>query len=231
MNRLKRLFIAVVLIIAGQSAIAAEAEVGGMFSLTLNKQFNDYFSANIQNHLWLDRNFTGLERYMGGINFKTTLVKKYLYFDAFYWYRYRNKNGNEHTHRYQFGLSGGYSLPRVKFSGVSKMESNHVFLNGNAPYNIYYWRNRVAVNGILKNNDKVSPFGGIEVFNLLNWREEFNLSRGHVNKKGVELIWLDFGVDYKINKTFTMTFMVREQIMFFSPKYSTMLGASCKINL
>ena len=141
MNRLKRLFITIVLIIAGQSAMAAESEVGGMFSLTLNKQFNDYFSANIQNHLWLDRNFTGLERYMGGINLKTTLVKKYLYFDAFYWYRFRNKNGKEHTHRYQFGLSGGYSLPRVKFSAVSKRESNHVFSNGNKPFNIYYWRN------------------------------------------------------------------------------------------
>ena len=52
MNSLKRLFIVIVLVFAGQSAMAAEAEAGGMFSLTLNKEFNEYFSANIQNHLY-----------------------------------------------------------------------------------------------------------------------------------------------------------------------------------
>lgn len=232
MNRLKKLLIIVILFISGQTAFAAEAESGGMFHLILNKQFNDYFNINFQQHLWLEQNFTRMERYMVGANFKTTLVKKHLFFDAYYYYRYRNRNGHsENTHRYQFGLSGGYSLPRIKFSGVSKMESNHVFVSANDPFNIFYWRNKITLNGILKNNEKISPFGGVEVFNRLNWREEFNKERGYKNQKGVELIWLDLGVDYKINNTFIMNFTIREQIMFFTPRYSTMFGVGCVINL
>ena len=239
MNRVKKILIAFTLIFTWQSAVAAEAEVGGMFALTLNKSFNDYFSMNIQNHLWLEENFTHMERYMVGANFKTALIKKHLYFEALYYYRYRNRSGHsENTHRYQFGLSGVFSLPRVKLSGVSKMESNHVFISANDPFNIYFWRNKLAINGILKNNNRISPFGSIEVFNQLNWREDFNKMRGYTNQKGVERIWIDLGVDYKINKNFILTFSVKEQIIFNLSsssnkpyKYSTMLGIGCLINL
>ena len=232
MNRLKKLLIIVILLISGQTAFAAEAESGGMFHLILNKQFNDYFNINFQQHLWLEQNFTRMERYMVGANAKTSIIKKHLFFDTYYYYRYRNVGGNsEHTQRIQFGLSGGYSLPKVKFSAVSKMEANFVSISGNDPFNIYFWRNRLAVNGILKNNDKVSPFCAIEVFNQMNWREEFNRERGYENKKGVERLWIDLGVDYKINKTFLMTFTIREQLALFSKRYSTMFGIGCVVNL
>ncbi len=232
MNRLKRLFIVIILIIAGQSAIATEAEVGGMFNLNVNKKFNDYFFVSFQNHLWLDHNFTKMERYMIGANLKTTLVKKHLFFDAYYYYRYRNITGSENTHRYQFGLSGGYALPKVKFSAVSKMESNHIFMVSKEHFNnTYYWRNRLSVIGILKNNNKVSPFGAVEVFNKMNWRKEFNKEHGYINKKGVELIWIDLGVDYKINDTFSLTFIVKEQLNLFIQRYSTMFGVACSVNL
>lgn len=232
MNRLKKFCIIILLVFTGHIVKAADAESGGMFHLILNKQFNDYFNINIQNHLWLEQNFTRMERYMIGANFKTSIIKKHLFFDVYYYYRYRNINGHsENTQRIQFGFSGGYTLPRVKFSGVSKMESNFVVISANDPFNIYFWRNRLAINGILKNNDKVSPFCAVEVFNQLNWREEFNRERGYENKKGVERLWIDLGVDYKINKTFLMTFTIREQIALFSQRYSTMFGVGCVINL
>ena len=62
--------------------------------------------------------------------------------------------------------------------------------------------------------------------------------RGYTNQKGVERIWIDLGVDYKINKNFILTFSVKEQIIFNLSsssnkpyKYSTMLGIGCLINL
>ena len=90
MNRLKKICIIILLVFTGHIVKAADAESGGMFHLILNKQFNDYFNINVQNHLWLEQNFTRMERYMIGANFKTSIIKKHLFFDAYYYYRYRN---------------------------------------------------------------------------------------------------------------------------------------------
>lgn len=240
MNRLKRFLAVIALVIIGESAYATTAESGGMFSIAIDKRFNDYFHMTLQNHLWLDENFTHMERYQPFVGFKTTLVKKYLYFDALYFYRYQ-KNSNDNSvnvHRYQLGLSGSYKLPRVAFSGYSRFESNYFFVSADRPYNVCNWRNRLVVTGILKNNDKVAPFCGIEFFNQTNWGSKFNDERGYSNKatKGLERIWLEAGTNYKINKTFTMNFIVREVLAIFNKpegkkKCSTMFGVGCTITL
>lgn len=229
MNRLSKfLFASVMTFLVSSTAVcsAREAESASLFCLSIEKRFNDYFQIQLHQQLWLDNNFTNLERYMPFVDFKVTLLKDYVYFDALYFYRYQHKTDGSsvNTHRYQLGLSGGYKWQHFKLSGYSRFESDYIKKNADLPYNRCYWRNRLVATAYLKEGCKWSPYSAIEVFNTMNWPGDNN---------GVERLWFEIGSMYSINKTFSMDFKIREILPTLdkTQKISTYIGVGCNIKL
>ncbi|MEG1573830.1 MAG: DUF2490 domain-containing protein [Bacteroidales bacterium] len=227
MNRFKTLLCGIVIFFySAQELKAIETESGGIFWVSVEKRFNKYFMIQMQQHIWLDNNFRNLERYMSVVDFRATLLDKYIYFDALYYYRYMHTTSDEskNTHRYQLGLSGEYKLPHVKFSVSSRFESNYIKVEADTPYNRCNWRNRFQVTGYPKKECKFAPYGAIEMFNTMNWPD----------KNGVERLWFDFGTTYRINKVFSMDFKVREILPLFqvqNRKLTTYVGVGCMVKL
>lgn len=226
MNRFYRfLCLSVIALVVSTAAPAREAESAGLFYLSIEKRFNDFFLIQLQQQLWLDNNFTNLERYMPFVDFKVTLLKDYVYFDALYFYRYQHKTDGSsvNTHRYQLGLSGGYKWQHFKLSGYSRFESDYVKKDADLPYNRCYWRNRIVGTAYLKEGCKWAPYSAVEIFNTMNWPTD----------NGVERLWFEIGSIYTINKTFSMDFKIREILPTLdnSQKTSTYIGVGCNIKL
>lgn len=226
MNRFYRfLCLSVIALVFSTAAKAREAESAGLICLSIEKRFNDFFLIQLQQQLWLDNNFTNLERYMPFVDFKVTLLKDYVYFDALYFYRYQHKTDGSsvNTHRYQLGLSGGYKWQHFKLSGYSKFESDYIKKNADLPYNRCYWRNRIVGTAYFKKECKWAPYSAVEIFNTMNWPKD----------NGVERLWFEIGSMYTINKTFSMDFKIREILPTLdnTQKISTYIGVGCNIKL
>lgn len=208
MNKfLKIAIISIVLLSVSKPAKSENVDYGGIISFNISKSFNDYFTFIYNQEIWFDNNFTNLERFSPYAIFRTSLIKKYLNFDAIYCYIYMPKVDldTRYVHRYQLGLSGGYRWGNFSWNAYSRFETNFVKAGMDGDFSpIQSWRNKLFLNWHIKEECKWTPYVAAELFNAM----------ANPSLKGLDKVWVDIGTTYAVNKRLTLNMYMREGFTF-----------------
>lgn len=220
--KLKSAIVILFLVLCVPSVLAVESDFGGMFNITFRKKICKPLDFQLQQNLWVNRDFTRYERYMPIVGLDYAVWRNYLKANLLYFYLNQQMSDYEikNRHRYQVGLTGAYAFKHISLSLCTRFESTYTVGVEN-PSN--KWRNRLQLNFIISEQSKWKPFINADFFHFLN------------NPKGndLERIWYDLGVEYQVDKNNCIELKVREEQMLTTcPKQlNTMFGISYKVRI
>jgi len=195
-------FIVLLLFSLPLSGQVRETDIGGIFSVQLNKDLNKRTSISFEEEVRLLSNNTGFERSTSGVGIEYNIIKK-LKAGVFYnfMYMYNNNFLYEIRHRYYVNLSYKQKINRkisltgrTRFQGTNRDETRGEYKTNPK----YVLRNKLEADYNIPGS-RWEPYFSVEATNSLN------------DPLGNEINRLRFqgGTGWRLNKTTYLEFFVR----------------------
>ena len=190
-----------------------ETDVGGIFSVQLNKDLNKRTAISLDEEVRLLSNNTGFERFTSGVGIEYNIIKK-LKAGVFYnfMYMYNNNFLYEIRHRYYVNLSYKQKIDRkisltwrTRFQGTNRDETKGEYKTNPK----YVLRNKLEADYNIPGS-RWKPYFSVEATNSMN------------DPLGNEIYRLRFqgGTNWRLDKTNYLEFFVRwdEYIVMPDPR-------------